>query len=113
MKVEFKILKSEFVVVFHRPDFEEGKISNETDKENNPSEQGINVGLNDGINVGLNTTEQKVLEVINSGPKSTAKDISEKIGLKPRTIERAIKELKDKGIIERKGSRKSGYWLIK
>lgn len=108
VKVEFKILKSGFVVAFHRPCFQEENITSEDDGENKPTDVGINVG----INVGLNATQQKVLAEIVKNHEMTAEEIAEQIGLKTRTIERAIRELKIKGIIERKGSKKTGYWKV-
>lgn len=97
IKVDFKNLKSGFVVVFHRPYFEK-RITSDVSDENNPSDVGINVG----INVGISITQQKVISKIIEKPEVTAEEIAEQLGLKSRTIERAIQELKRKGIIERK-----------
>jgi len=112
VRVEFKILKSGFVVVFYRSDFEEEKNSSDFVSENKHSYVGTNVGLNVGINVGLTVTQQKVLSSIYNNPEVTAEEVAEQHGLKSRTIERAIRELKVKGVIERKGSKKTGYWAI-
>ena len=34
------------------------------------------------------------------------------LGISIRGVDRAIKSLKDKGIIERMGSNKTGYWKV-
>lgn len=39
--------------------------------------------------------------------------LSESLGVTTRTIERDMSTLKKKGIIERTGSDKGGYWEIK
>jgi predicted HTH transcriptional regulator len=39
--------------------------------------------------------------------------LSEQLGKYYRTIERGIKKLKDSGIIEREGSKKTGKWIVK
>ena len=54
-----------------------------------------------------------MLTIIRSNPRATAEEAAEQLGLKPRTIERTIRELKEKGLIERKGSKKSGFWEVK
>ncbi|MEW6181643.1 MAG: RNA-binding domain-containing protein [Bacillota bacterium] len=112
VKVEFKILKSGFVVVFQRPEFNKDKINSKDTIQNKP----LNVGLNDGINVGLNGlkgTQESVLGIIRNHPRITEKEVAEQLGVKSRTIERIIKELREKGLIERKGSKKAGYWEVK
>ncbi|MDR1181202.1 MAG: HTH domain-containing protein [Bacteroidales bacterium] len=43
----------------------------------------------------------------------TAKEISDLLGKTTRTIERNLKILREKGIIIREGSDKSGQWIIK
>ena len=74
---------------------------------------GINVGTNVGINVGINLTQQKILSEIMNNPKVKVDEMAERIRLKSRTIERAIRALKGKGILEREGSNKTGYWKVK
>jgi predicted HTH transcriptional regulator len=54
-----------------------------------------------------------VLTIIRSNPRVTAEEAAEQLGLKPRTIERTIRELKEKGLLERKGSKKSGFWKVR
>lgn len=109
VKVEFKILKSGFVVVFHRPDFEEVYINSENNAENNTP----NGGLGGALNGGLNEADKKIIEYLRKKPESTITELTSQLGIKRRTVERAMKDLRDKDIIERKGSKKSGYWEVK
>lgn len=112
VKVEFKTLKSGFVVVFYRPDFEEENINVYNIDESKHSHVGISDGINVGINISLNNTQEKLLAILKNNPEITAEQAAYKLGLKPRTVERAIKFLKTSGFIERKGSKKTGYWNL-
>lgn len=38
--------------------------------------------------------------------------MAEKLNVTTRTIERLIKRLREKGILERKGGKHFGYWVI-
>ena len=67
---------------------------------------------NVGINVGINKTEKAVIGILISDPKKTAEEMAVEVGVTKRTIERALVNLKKKGLIERIGSNKSGNWSI-
>ena len=71
-----------------------------------------NVGLDVGLNVGLNKTEKKVIELLIEDPSLTSIELSEKIGVTKRTIERAFKSLQEKNMIERIGSKRDGNWIV-
>lgn len=73
---------------------------------------GANDGVNDGVNVGvkLNDTQKKILNLLISDKNITRQELSEKIGMSIRTIERNIAVLKEKGLVKRIGSDKAGYW---
>ena len=75
--------------------------------------KGINrgdVGVTVGVNVGvkLSETERKVLECIKENGEFSAEEIAEEIKRGKRTVERAIKSLKELGMIECNGSDKTG-----
>ena len=74
--------------------------------ETNRSDVGVNVGVK------LYETERKVLECIKENGEFSAEQIAEKIKRGKRTVERAIKSLKEQGIIERNGSDKTGSWKV-
>lgn len=60
----------------------------------------------------LNESERKVLELLTVSPYSSASEISKAINKTERTAQRIIESLRNKGIIVRKGSNKTGYWEI-
>jgi ATP-dependent DNA helicase RecG len=63
-----------------------------------------------GKEFGIN--DKQLLLTLDENPSLTASDISERIGLSPRAIEKQIKKFKDLGVIHRQGSRKNGLWII-
>lgn len=56
--------------------------------------------------------EEKILDLISSDIYITAKKISENLSISQRQVERVISDLKIRGVIERVGARKNGYWKI-
>jgi len=71
---------------------------------------GVNGGISGGIN--LSDMEALVLSEMADSPHVTLATLAEKTGKSLRTIERVVKSLREKGIIERTGSNKSGAWLL-
>lgn len=69
-----------------------------------------NVGVNVGVK--LSKTEKAVLELIKKDTHITAEQISAALNVSQRTIERALKSLKEKTILERTGSDKTGEWNV-
>ena len=65
------------------------------------------------VNVPVNSTEQALLEVIAKDPSVTYDDIAVAIGKTRKTVSRAIAQLKQKGMLQREGSDKSGFWRIR
>ena len=77
-----------------------------------------NVGANDknvGVNVGvkLNKTQIKIVELIRNNPSVTIEEMARFATVETRTIERNIKKLKEKEIIDRVGADKNGHWIAK
>ena len=64
--------------------------------------------VNDTLNDALNGT----LNELKNDKNITQKELVEKKRMYLRTIKRNIKELKEKGYIERIGSKKTGYWKV-
>ena len=76
---------------------------------------GIKDGVKDGIKDGVKqiTKNQKyILLLIKENPNITAIELSEVVGIKERNIEKHLTYLKETGLIERIGSRKTGHWQI-
>ncbi len=61
----------------------------------------------------VNQTQQKIIEMILSNPKITQTAMAEELGVTARAVKKSIKELNEKGILERVGSARSGYWEVK
>jgi len=72
------------------------------------------VGKKFGIKFGIKfgSSSEKTLELIFQNAYFTAVDISEKINLSPRAVEKQLAKLKEMGVIARVGSRKTGKWRI-
>jgi ATP-dependent DNA helicase RecG len=58
-------------------------------------------------------TTQKILELIGYNPKITRKEMARGIGISEDGIKYNLNKLKEKGIIIRKGTLRSGYWEIR
>ena len=73
------------------------------------------VGIVDGIveNNGVNAVQMKILELMRSNPKITAKLIAQAVEISPRNIQVHIQSLKRLGLVERVGAAKGGHWIVK
>jgi prophage maintenance system killer protein/DNA-binding CsgD family transcriptional regulator len=71
-----------------------------------------NVPENVHENIPLNPTELAVLGQISQNPHQSFEEIAVKIRKTPKTVQRAVAELKQREIITRVGSDKTGYWQI-
>ena len=72
----------------------------------------INGNINGDINGNINGDINRVLLLLEKQPSITAKQMAEVLQISPRKVSRIIKELKEKKIIVRIGSNKTGYWKI-
>ena len=61
----------------------------------------------------LSIKENAVLDVMAKNPHVSIDDIAAGIGLSDSTVDRIIKALKNKGMIERKGQKNNSEWVIK
>jgi len=62
-----------------------------------------------GVNVGVNV---QIIEFLKREPRLSAKELAALLNKTTRTVERHIKELREKGCLRRVGSDKSGHWEI-
>ena len=67
---------------------------------------------NDSINDTLNSSEIKILTLINENNELTGNELSKISSLSISQISRILKSLKEKGYIKRIGSDKTGYWQV-
>ena len=71
---------------------------------------GKEFGVKFGVKFGVN--EKQVLLLLDDNPSLSAAEISERIGISKRGIEKQLKKFKDLGVITRQGSDKNGIWII-
>ena len=60
----------------------------------------------------LNDTQIRILELLSVDIYLSAAKMAKQLGIAGRNVEANIKKLKEKGILIRHGSPKSGYWEI-
>ena len=89
-----------------------GNDGGETSEEHRKS-----IGRKSGENrengaIEMNATQKKILELLASKQNMTAVDLSVQIGIARRNIEANIKVLRERGLLVRHGSTKSGYWEV-
>lgn len=61
----------------------------------------------------LSSDEKTVLKVLQTSPQIIVRDIAQQLDFSRSAVSRLMRKLKDKGIIERIGSNRKGYWKIK
>ena len=76
------------------------------------NDMGDKVGDKVGDISQLNSTQIKVLSEIRNNPNVTKPELKKLVGFGKTTIDNAISVLKEKNIIKRIGSNKTGYWKI-
>ena len=60
----------------------------------------------------LSATQQQILDIISADSTITISELAKQLKISTTAVSNAIKTLKEKKCIERKGSKKSGHWLI-
>lgn len=68
------------------------------------------VAISDALDVTLE--EMQVLALLKADGKLTQKNLAEKIGKSDRTVKRITLALEEKGLIERIGGKRFGYWKV-
>lgn len=76
-------------------------------------EVGNKAGDKAGDKKPLNARRKKILKEMRNNPNITQAELVPLIGVKLTAIENNIRFLKENGYIERKGSKKTGYWEVK
>ncbi len=56
--------------------------------------------------------EQAIINILKENPKITQEEIAHRINKSLRTIKSYMSEMKEKGLIERKNSKKNGEWIV-
>ena len=58
------------------------------------------------------TNEEAILRILRTDPKATQKDIGKMLGISLATVKRLMNSLQKAGKIKRKGSNRSGSWVV-
>lgn len=61
----------------------------------------------------IDNRDGKILELMKEDPNISVREISRQVDLGTTTITKRIHRLKEEGIVERKGSKKTGQWIVK
>ena len=67
----------------------------------------------DGVSDKVSDREKQLLMLLTEDPGYTKPVLAEKMSVSRKTVGEYLKSLKDKGIIERIGSSRNGYWTIR
>ncbi len=68
--------------------------------------------LSEKLSDKLSQKEQKTLELLIEDPGYTSVQIAEKLNVSRVSVTKYLKTVKEKGLIERIGSDRKGYWRI-
>ena len=69
-------------------------------------------GLVDGLVDGLVESQQRILMLIKENPRISKRQMADCIGISTTAIDKNIAALKAKGLLQRIGSDKAGYWAL-
>ena len=89
-RVEFKRLKTGFVVVFYRPKWEDGE----------------------GLEKSKEKSKEKILRLIGENSAITIEEIANTTGLSVAGVEKNLKALKQQKLLRRIGPDKGGHWEV-
>jgi len=62
---------------------------------------------------GLRPIESAVMEYLKGRPDATQIETADAVDRSRRSVQEAITSLKEKGVIKREGSKKTGKWIVK
>ena len=91
--------KNWFSISFKRPDLSKKSIEDR-------------FGKNVGKNVGKKLRQRKILKKIKNNQSLTFNSLAKELNVSEKTVERDIKELKEKNYIKHVGPKKGGHWEI-
>ncbi len=61
----------------------------------------------------LSDKEQAIIDLVIANPSISQKEMSKRLGLTVDGIRYHTDKLKKKGVLERGGGKKAGYWVVK
>ena len=100
-ETDFREIGRQFIVTFKRKSVSEAVgVSG-----------GVSGGVNEGVSEGVSEGVNLLIELIQKNPGNRVPQLAKTLGIPAKTIERWIKQLKEDGKIEFRGSPKNGgYW---
>lgn len=105
----FKSSVSQFLTVIYSMEYQPGK-SGQLNGTLNGTLNGI---LNDTLNGTLNSKQKDVLAFITTTPGVQAQEIIDRLSIPRDTLNKILKVLIDRKLIERRGSKKTGGYYAK
>jgi predicted HTH transcriptional regulator len=92
----------------------EGEVEREVKKESGEVEREVEKELKEVDRKGEKLTENQkiILNLIKNDPYISIKEMSKAIGIRPSSIDKNIKTLKEKSYLRREGTAKGGYWKL-
>ena len=88
-----------------KPQNDASKPQNEVSKDSKPQ--------NNTSKPHLTVKEKSVVDIMTGNPRVSIDEIARMTGISDSTVDRIIKSLKGKGIIERKGAKNNSQWIVK
>ena len=82
------------------------------DAPNDAQNDVLNDSQNDAQTLIVSVRQNDLLKLIKANKKITRAELSEKLSISKKTVERDIKYLKEQGILSYKGSARTGEWII-
>jgi len=75
--------------------------------------KGLEKGISEIIGTPSEETSDKILAIIRSDTKTTARQIAGKLGLSSRAVEMQLAKRKQAGRLKRIGPKKGGHWEVR
>ncbi len=79
--------------------------------ENTPNLLGVND--DERLGVKLNKSQLRILELMETNGRITIAELAELLSISTTAVENNIRKLREKGIVSRVGSNKTGLWVVK
>jgi ATP-dependent DNA helicase RecG len=73
---------------------------------------GLVDGLVDRLVDGLVENQREILEILRANPYTSKKEMAKILGISSTAIDKNIETLKKKGLLQRVGSARGGYWKV-
>ena len=100
------------VTIYRRLHQSSGKITVEHDKPNDLGKSSVESSV-ESSGKSSGKSSEKILELLSVNQNMTIPQLAEELQITPRAVEKQIAALRGRGLLERVGPKKGGYWRIK